>query len=173
MARLPDKPRWETLIDLITDRGYRNVAEIGVAFGNTTEKVAESCDLDLYVLVDETPEKVKPVMDMYWAEKPLVLFPMRSVEASQYIADGSLDLVFIDAMHNYEEGKADILAWMPKVRPGGILCGHDYTRHHHTQVFSDYDDAIDELLGTDLDYSLDSHIRDIQQLWVDVWIKYL
>jgi predicted O-methyltransferase YrrM len=37
------------------------------------------------------------------------------------------DLVFIDADHSYEECKADIEFWTPKVKPGGIVCGHDVT----------------------------------------------
>ena len=36
------------------------------------------------------------------------------------------DLVFIDADHRYEAAAADIAAWAAHVRPGGILCGHDY-----------------------------------------------
>lgn len=36
------------------------------------------------------------------------------------------DLVFIDADHSYEAVKADIAAWTPKVRKGGVLAGHDY-----------------------------------------------
>ena len=40
--------------------------------------------------------------------------------------DQSLDFVFLDADHDYESVKADIAAWLPKVKPGGILAGHDY-----------------------------------------------
>jgi hypothetical protein len=49
-----------------------------------------------------------------------------SANAAAMIEDGSLDFVFIDGDHSYEGCKRDILAWMPKVRPGGWLMGHDY-----------------------------------------------
>ena len=54
--------------------------------------------------------------------------PIRSdsVTASRMYDEESLDAVFIDADHRYESVKADILAWMPKVKRGGILAGHDY-----------------------------------------------
>ena len=41
-------------------------------------------------------------------------------------SDASLDFVFIDADHSYEGVSADIEAWRHKVKPGGILSGHDY-----------------------------------------------
>lgn len=52
--------------------------------------------------------------------------PSTSTLAAPNFENESLDLVFIDADHSYEAVKADIAAWEPKVRPGGILCGHDY-----------------------------------------------
>lgn len=48
-----------------------------------------------------------------------------SVAASAQFNDKSLNTVFIDADHSYECVRDDILAWLPKVKPGGILAGHD------------------------------------------------
>jgi|GEM_PF-1515543 len=52
----------------------------------------------------------------------------RSEEAAREVQNESLDFVFIDADHTYEGCKTDIDAWYPKLKPGGILCGHDYDR---------------------------------------------
>ncbi len=47
--------------------------------------------------------------------------------SAQYLFPGEqVDFVYIDADHRYEGCKADIEAWWPKVKPGGILAGHDY-----------------------------------------------
>jgi len=48
-----------------------------------------------------------------------------TVKGADQVEDGSLDFVFIDAEHTYEAVKADIQAWYPKVRAGGIVSGHD------------------------------------------------
>jgi predicted O-methyltransferase YrrM len=45
--------------------------------------------------------------------------------AADFFEDGALDFVFIDAQHHYQGVKADIEAWTPKVRKGGIIAGHD------------------------------------------------
>ncbi len=49
-----------------------------------------------------------------------------SERASKFVADNSLDFVFIDGDHRYEHVKLDVESWMPKVRPGGLISGHDY-----------------------------------------------
>lgn len=52
-----------------------------------------------------------------------------SVESAKLFEDESLDFVFIDAGHRFEEVKADLEAWFPKVRKGGIVSGHDYVAY--------------------------------------------
>lgn len=49
-----------------------------------------------------------------------------SVVAASRFELRSLDFAYIDADHSYEGCKRDILAWAPKIKPGGILAGHDY-----------------------------------------------
>lgn len=50
-----------------------------------------------------------------------------SLAAAQEYEDGEFDLIYLDAGHEYGDVMRDIAAWRPKVRPGGILCGHDYS----------------------------------------------
>lgn len=64
-----------------------------------------------------------------------------SVEAARSYADNSIDFVFIDASHDYTNVKNDIEAWLPKVKQGGILAGHDY---HHDDVIR----AVNDTIGT-------------------------
>jgi predicted O-methyltransferase YrrM len=49
-----------------------------------------------------------------------------SWEASGDFDDESVDFVFIDADHTYESVVKDINSWLPKVRKGGMISGHDY-----------------------------------------------
>jgi len=65
-------------------------------------------------------ENVKPVKHMI---NPIKLL---SHDASKLYENNSLDFVFIDAAHDYENVKRDIESWLPKIKVGGILAGHDY-----------------------------------------------
>jgi len=56
----------------------------------------------------------------------VVIVKADSAEAANYFLDDQLDFVYIDACHLYEHVKRDVVAWWPKVRKGGVLCGHDY-----------------------------------------------
>jgi hypothetical protein len=65
-----------------------------------------------------------------------------SAAAAVNFADQSVDFVFIDADHVYDRVKEDILAWLPKVKPGGIIAGHDYNPPHEVKQ------AVDEIFGS-------------------------
>lgn len=64
------------------------------------------------------------------ASRRLIPLRMTSLEGALELRErhgaGSFDMVFIDADHRYEAVHADILAYLPLVRPGGILGGHDF-----------------------------------------------
>lgn len=70
-----------------------------------------------YQKFKENIEPVKHVVNSY---------KMTSTEASKMYEDGSLDFVYIDADHSYESVKEDIAHWLPKVKSGGTIAGHDY-----------------------------------------------
>jgi hypothetical protein len=56
-----------------------------------------------------------------------IVTPIRSpsLEAAVLFEDHSLDAVFLDGSHLYDDVRRDIEVWSPKVRKGGILFGHD------------------------------------------------
>ncbi len=70
---------------------------------------------------------------------------MYSADAARVFKDGVLDLVYIDANHSYEAVKQDIILWTPKLKPNGILCGHDYDLHG--DAHNGVKKALEELFG--------------------------
>ena len=88
-------------------------------------------------LYQEFISNMEPVKGYYNAiQKP-------SLEAVLDYEDESLDFVFIDAAHDYENVKADIIAWLPKVKKGGVIAGHDYAWGPEVQR------AVNEVIGKD------------------------
>jgi len=49
-----------------------------------------------------------------------------SIKAAKMFNDESLDFVYFDGDHSYEGCFADMIAWYPKIKNDGYLCGHDY-----------------------------------------------
>jgi len=52
-----------------------------------------------------------------------------SLDAVKDFADGSLDYVYVDGNHNFQNCTNDIVEWSKKLRYGGILAGHDFVVH--------------------------------------------
>lgn len=65
-----------------------------------------------------------------------------SSEAAKQFDYNSVDVIFIDAGHSYQNVKADIEAWLPKMKKGGIMAGHDYNKSWPGVI-----QAVNELLG--------------------------
>ena len=51
-----------------------------------------------------------------------------SEDAARSFPDGILDFVYIDGEHAYDFVMLDIILWTRKVKPGGIVSGHDYDK---------------------------------------------
>lgn len=114
-----------------SDRASHGV-EIGVASGQSASYLAvelinksKFCVLDL---VDFNPESRNQALKYLAPVKHIIgkFHVCLSVEASLNYEDESLDFVFIDGSHDYNSIKEDINTWMPKVKSGGFLAGHDY-----------------------------------------------
>lgn len=56
----------------------------------------------------------------------VVPIDMPSIEAATLFDDGSLSGVCLDSSHEYAATREEIQAWLPKIVPGGYMCGHDY-----------------------------------------------
>jgi predicted O-methyltransferase YrrM len=67
-------------------------------------------------------KNIEPVRDYI---KPI---RKSSEEASADFDDNSLDFIFIDAGHSYEDVKNDLEKWYPKLKENGIIAGHDFSQ---------------------------------------------
>jgi len=125
-----------SLAELFNDAGYKTGAEIGVAKGIYSEILCQKIkDLKLYSidpweaynynsqkLCDDRYLEAKNRLDPYNVE----LIKKTSMSASFDFENDSLDFIYLDGCHNFDYIMNDLIMWVPKVKVGGIVAGHDY-----------------------------------------------
>ena len=130
----------DMLAELFSELGFNEGAEIGVEKGYYSEVLCKTNpNLKLHCIdpwityKDYKDYKRQEHMDSLY-EKSLNrlkdlncnIIKKTSMEAVKDFEDASLDFVYIDANHIFEYVVNDIIEWTKKVRPGGIVSGHDY-----------------------------------------------
>jgi predicted O-methyltransferase YrrM len=80
-----------------------------------------------------------------WLDKTVFTLESDTVEMGRKWTIGPIDILFIDADHTYEGCKADIKAWSPHVKEGGLIMGHDYN-----SLFPGVKRAVHEIFGYDV-----------------------
>lgn len=128
---MANKQRYIILRELADNYMCRNIAEIGVSAGHTAIFLLQHCPfIESYTLVEPDRNNVLSIdyLKKWWDAK-VIWHKMLSNEAIKYVNDNTLDLIFIDANHSYENVKEDIELWYPKLKKFGILSGHDYKKN--------------------------------------------
>jgi len=70
---------------------------------------------------------------------------LMSNDAIKELDSETYDFIYIDGLHTYDGVKNDIINYLPLVKPGGVIGGHDYgTKHPHLLGVTD---AVNEMLG--------------------------
>ena len=132
------------LAKLYHELGYRVGAEIGVGGGVFSEMICQEVyRVKLYAIdawqtypgyVDFTDSDYleRDYQKACAALSPFDVTIIRkfSMDAVQEFQDGFLDFVYIDANHEEPYISKDIREWSKKVRPGGMVSGHDYAAMH-------------------------------------------
>lgn len=99
-------------------------------------------ELDTYHSMVKTHDIYKEFIENM-GDRRFTAIRKESKEASEQFEDNSCDVVFIDMDHTYEAVSRDIRLWLPKVKKGGYLSGHDYQDERVRR-------AVHEILGNDI-----------------------
>lgn len=163
------------LIRLIqnSNQEIQNIAEIGMWKCHTVRRVLKAChnNISQYWGIDHWQKsgwwRYRKLSSEQWeryyfeACKLMCRFPklhivrMTSLDAAKLFPEGYFDLVFVDADHSYEAVIDDKKAWLPLIRKGGLLTGHDYYEKKPGVI-----KAVDECFGNNVEITSEN-----------VWIK--
>ena len=129
-------PTIKTRIDLakhFEQLGFKVGAEIGVAEGTYALELCKAIPGLKYYGVDTWPVGGRHLIRARYklakntlAPYDATLIRKTSMEAVKDFEKASLDFVYIDATHYFDDVVKDIIEWTKKVKKGGIVSGHDY-----------------------------------------------
>lgn len=156
------------------------VVEVGVLFGTHAEKMYKHLQPDRMILIDTwgnyhamaTGEPLKGDQVFQECQKKFChrenvqMWRGWSTTLIPVLKDRSVDFAFIDAGHWEEECLADLEAMLPKMKPGGWLCGHDYCEIYQygvvraVAVFLDRHKDLGLKLNKLTNYPLEPVLRD-------------
>ena len=167
-------PYGRTLVieKIIRDNNFKTVVELGVFDGKNLFYLAKKFPNTQFIGIDlwqyfptnrviRLPLNSQEEWDTLYnsllkksAElNNLKLIRGHSSKDSRTFKDGSVDFVFIDANHDYQFVKDDILAWLPKISKNGLIGGHDYSLGWLGVI-----KAVTEIFGTDAIDVLDNAV---------------
>jgi predicted O-methyltransferase YrrM len=130
-----------TLAKLFKELGYCTGAEIGTYSGSFAITMSvNNPDCKLYCIdawatyeglndytdADYLNDIYQLVTQRLSKYKDIEIIRELSMDAVKRFEDESLDFVYIDANHEFPYVAEDIFYWAKKVKPGGIVAGHDY-----------------------------------------------
>lgn len=120
--------------------------EIGVMFGDMERQMKDAFPRMNVIGID-------PTMGNYSdhnRREGITLVEKNSNDACADFKPESIDFVYIDGDHSYEQCKRDIINYLPLVKAGGIIGGHDYgivSGNLPTEPFPGVRQAVEEVLG--------------------------
>lgn len=135
--------RWDVIAQLVRENGWQSGVEVGTGNGRNAARLLSLCPgLQLTTIDPWEPQEGHDGPEDWadWphakheamARKQIVAYADRceiikgySQDAVLVFDDASLDFVFLDGDHAEASLRADIEAWTPKIKPGGMLLGHD------------------------------------------------
>jgi predicted O-methyltransferase YrrM len=119
------------LKDLVsTLLGNPIIINIGACFGTSAMAMLEERQ-DAFIFSIDTKPSPKEVEHLQLAGLYQYGRVVRLLGRSQDIGrhwPGLVDMVYVDGSHIFKEVKEDIEVWLPLIKPGGIICFHDYDK---------------------------------------------
>lgn len=150
-----------------------NIAEVGCWHGRSTHALAGATpgmvfavdhfrgspgdpdsELTDAVCGDEARAAFRRNLAPHLESGKVVLLEAESAEAAAAFAPPAFDMVFLDADHGYESVCRDIRAWLPLVRKGGTLAGHDRNRAGVARAVAELLPGWREAAGTIWEYEV-------------------